>query len=623
MTDAGATTDEFLPGAVLAGQFRIVRRIGQGGMGSVYLAVQIPMSREVVIKVLRDDRSALSTVAIERFRREAATIAQLDHPNIVHVYYFGETQLGRYFLAMEYVLGITLADLLDAEKKLEWRRALTIARQIAGALGEAHHRGIIHRDLKPENVMLTNRRGQSDLVKLLDFGIARNVFSNITDPGRLTRAGEVFGTPRYISPEQARGLVVDHRSDLYAWGVVLYESLCGRLPFQSSTPMGYLVAHMTEIPVPPSRHVTDVTIPPSVETLLLKCLEKNPDERFPDAETLIAAIDAVLRNSENTHPASAESKPIESGTKPSMSWRTKAVILFGSAAIFAVVFWLAWSSSVDSELPNTLDAQSLVRTPVTVSPPNSLFIANEADMGIVEVPGTDSGQVVDPDEIPDDGDVAVLEEDDWDDDEAPATVDPKVPIPNAGQDIDGLPVVYDAILQASTPSTVSYLTKVPPQQIANFYLHRFADSMGPIRRIPSGLYFERDGSPLASITVVAYGSRWMVVLMRNAMAEHYEIPQLPDSLFGVPIYPGSIATARTPQSVILSVSKSPKVVIPFYRNAFESMPDIVIQDVDDGTGPKFLALGHAADVDFQVVTIMADPMLPGGEDTMIVIAAKQ
>lgn len=654
MTDSQYATDEFLPGSVLAGQFRLVRRIGQGGMGSVYLAVQIPMSREVVVKVLRDDRSAASRTAIERFRREAAMIAQLDHPNIVQVYYFGETQLGRYFLAMEYICGTTLADLLDVEKRLDWRRSLLIGRQIASALSEAHHKGIIHRDLKPENVMLSDRRGQNDFVKLLDFGIARNVFSDITDPGRLTRAGEVFGTPRYISPEQARGLSVDHRSDLYAWGVVLYETLCGRLPFESSTPMGYLVAHMTEIPQPPSRHAGDLAIPPSVEELLLRCLHKNPDDRFGDAETLVAAIDRILKDYPATNGAKHLSVgPKETGPKgarrpflhPSSHsedgthegaehhpatgarravhrtnvWAIRAIILIVSPAILVVALWWMWPESA-----NTVPAESPAGPMAIQAPPEHsgvVSITESPDGGPVEATDLIVGRAADAHPVADPVDVPV-ENESWDVREPAAEIDPNVPIPDAGRDMDGLPVVYDAILQVSTPSTLSYLTKVPPQQIANFYLHRLATSMGPIRRVPSGLYFERDTSPLASITVIPYSSRWMVTLMRNAMADNIPQPTLPQSLFGVPVYPGATATARTPTSAILTVSATPRTVIAFYLNTFESMPDVMVQEVDDGTGPKFLALGHSAQVDFQVVTVMADPMVPGGEDTMIVIAAK-
>ncbi|MFO0745802.1 MAG: serine/threonine-protein kinase [Myxococcota bacterium] len=234
-----------LEGEVLASQFRILKKLGAGGMGAVYLAEQIEMDRKVVVKVLHPELTAMNPTAIERFRREAKAVAQLNHPNIVQVFVFGQAENGQLYFAMEYIEGRDLAHDL-AKGSMPQPRALKILDQVCAALVEAHGAGIVHRDLKPENVMLADRHGNPDYVKVLDFGIAKLHDSGTDGKPTLTQAGTVFGTPRYMSPEQVKGEPVDARPDIYAAGLLFHEMLTGRHPFVASSTIDYLMKHVSE-----------------------------------------------------------------------------------------------------------------------------------------------------------------------------------------------------------------------------------------------------------------------------------------------------------------------------------------------------------------------------------------
>ncbi|MFO0746458.1 MAG: serine/threonine-protein kinase [Myxococcota bacterium] len=275
-----------LVGATLASQFRIVRRLGQGGMGAVYAAVQVDMDRPVVVKVMHAEVAG-NEKAVERFKREAKAVAALNHPNIVSVYAFGQTDDGELFLAMELIDGPDVAHVIMDGGALGERRALGITEQALAALVEAHSHGIVHRDLKPENLMLSRRHGQDDWVKVLDFGIAK-VMDQDPDRPALTREGAVFGTPRYMAPEQVRGERVDARTDLYALGLVLYEMITGRHPFGQRAPLDYMIAHVSE-PTPPPDGVTAATA-----ALLERALAKEPDERFASAREMKDAVARAL-----------------------------------------------------------------------------------------------------------------------------------------------------------------------------------------------------------------------------------------------------------------------------------------------------------------------------------------
>ena len=269
---------------IFNGRYELHRRLGRGGMAEVYLARDQLLDRPVAVKVLFP---ALATDAgfVERFRREAQAAANLQHPNIVSVFDWGEAN-GTYFIVMEYVEGLTLAEQLREEGRLHPDRAAEITADIAAALGFAHRNGVVHRDVKPGNVLITRDGG----VKVADFGIARA----ISDSGdqNLTKTGSVMGTATYFSPEQARGAAVDPRSDLYSLGVVLYEMITGRPPFAGDSAVAIAYKHVQENPVPPRR--IDPHLPETLEAITLKTLAKNPANRYPSAQDLRADLRRYL-----------------------------------------------------------------------------------------------------------------------------------------------------------------------------------------------------------------------------------------------------------------------------------------------------------------------------------------
>ena len=275
-------------GQVLIGQIEIMARCGEGAMGTVYRGWQRAVERQVAVKILRRDLMQHSQV-VERFKREAHAIARLSHPNIVTVYLVGETEQGVPFLAMEFIDGVSLDQLCESAAPFAPERALYIAKQVASALAEAHGQGIVHRDLKPANVLLSERRGVDDFVTVLDFGIAKVQVAR--DESNLTQSGAIFGTPFYLSPEQAEGREVDHRCDLYSLAVMLYEMSTGRVPFDADSGVQILVQHIKESPRPPREIVPQ--LPQQLETLILRGMSKHPGERWASAEELLQALMAV------------------------------------------------------------------------------------------------------------------------------------------------------------------------------------------------------------------------------------------------------------------------------------------------------------------------------------------
>jgi eukaryotic-like serine/threonine-protein kinase len=259
------------------GRYRILRKLGSGGMANVYLAEDEELGRRVAIKIL-NDRHASDDQFVERFRREAKNAAGLSHPNIVSVYDRGEAE-GTYYIAMEFLEGLSLKEQIVAEGPLPIGRAIEITRQILRALGFAHRRGIVHRDIKPHNVLLADAPGDGDgRFKVTDFGISR------TTTSRMTEAGSIVGTAQYLSPEQARGAPVDQRSDIYSVGVVLYELLTGTLPFNGETPLEIAMKHLSEIPRPPSELRPE--IPVDLDMVVLRALAKDPSDRYENAEEM-------------------------------------------------------------------------------------------------------------------------------------------------------------------------------------------------------------------------------------------------------------------------------------------------------------------------------------------------
>ena len=287
-------------GKVVAHKYSIEQRIGEGGMGRVYRARQLVLDKRVVLKVLHQELlSDARTVA--RFQREARAASRLNHPNSINILDFGVAEDGELFIAMEYVDGHDLHHLLSHEWPLSEPRIIRIVSQVLSALADAHAAGVIHRDLKPENVMVEPRRGgESDVVKVLDFGIAKVVDTAEAGPA-LTRAGFVCGTPEYMSPEQAKGAPLDARSDLYSVGVLLFQLVTRRLPFDADTAVGFATKHLTEPPPPPSR-IRPGGCSPELERLILQALSKDPAARPQTAEAFLDALNA-LPAGESSHAA--------------------------------------------------------------------------------------------------------------------------------------------------------------------------------------------------------------------------------------------------------------------------------------------------------------------------------
>jgi outer membrane biosynthesis protein TonB len=279
-----------LIGRVLNGRFRIIEPLGSGGMGKVYKAVQAPLDRVVALKILNPNFPAEKDPAFKRrFFLEASLTSKLRHPNTVTVIDYGQTDDGIFFIAMEYMEGRTLAEVLAQEKTLTWTRVLDISQQICRSLREAHKLGVIHRDLKPANVMLLNEADQ-DTVKVLDFGLVKSFLSDL-NPGdpEVTQNGVFLGSPQYMAPEQARN-VADPRSDVYSLGILMYQMLSGRPPFLGKDYLEVIFLHMKEPPKRLRDARPGLDVPAEVEAVVLKALEKDPVARYQSMDELLEAI---------------------------------------------------------------------------------------------------------------------------------------------------------------------------------------------------------------------------------------------------------------------------------------------------------------------------------------------
>ncbi|MBL4635946.1 MAG: serine/threonine protein kinase [Kofleriaceae bacterium] len=288
------------------GNYHLQEILGRGGMGTVYSGEHVYIGKKVAVKVLHPQFAKYED-AVKRFLREARAASSINHPNIVDVTDFGALPDGGVYFVMEALTGTSLEDLIEQHGALPLHRGLNVANQMALALAAAHETGIVHRDLKPDNIMLIRKPGRRDLyrrvgdqgterlvvereqeydfVKILDFGIAKVIGPEQSAPSK-TLAGAVFGTPEYMSPEAARGVEVDFRADIYSLGVILYDMLCGRPPFEATAAADVLAMQIRDAPPSPRVIAPQYEITEAVENLIFRCMEKNPDHRFQSMDEL-------------------------------------------------------------------------------------------------------------------------------------------------------------------------------------------------------------------------------------------------------------------------------------------------------------------------------------------------
>ena len=362
-----------LVGSTLAGRYRLTQLLGQGGMGTVYKAQDTAMSdRVVAVKVLAphlvsDERQVM------RFEQEARAANQLRHPNTISVLDFGRDSAGHIFMVIEFLTGETLTAILR-RGRLSMSRCLYIFRQVCKSLAEAHSRNIVHRDLKPDNIFVCEIYGESDFVKVIDFGIAKFLED---ENAQLTQAGKMFGTPRYLSPEQASGGKLDNRSDLYALGVIMFECITGRPPFIAAEPIAVAIKHVQE-PAPRMEEViNDINIPEEIDGLVFRLLQKRPEDRFQSAEEVVVAIDGAMSALQRQgvslplgqYTPHAAMTPVKATTIPPMSSEqpTRAIDLNETKATAADDATRAMDSlsAVHDDATRAMDSLSVVHDDAT------------------------------------------------------------------------------------------------------------------------------------------------------------------------------------------------------------------------------------------------------------------
>jgi eukaryotic-like serine/threonine-protein kinase len=276
-------------GKVIDGRYRVQARVGTGGMGAVYRVEHVRMGKTAAMKVLHRELAKEDQI-VKRFRREVEVVSRLNHPNIVQTFDFGSWE-GLLYLIMEYVKGEDLGAVIKREGPLPVPRVIPLGIQICSALDEAHHAGVMHRDLKPENIVCVRRRDEEH-AKVLDFGLAK--LRERPELGEITGAGNLIGTPYYMSPEQVRSDAVDHRTDIYSLGGTMYRMMTGHFPFDGNSPMGIMSKHLTDDLVPPSERAPDRDIPPELDRIILRAMARNRDHRYASAADMRHDLEALV-----------------------------------------------------------------------------------------------------------------------------------------------------------------------------------------------------------------------------------------------------------------------------------------------------------------------------------------
>jgi serine/threonine-protein kinase len=379
-------------GRILGTRYRVLSRLGEGGMGTVYLCEHAVLGRRYAVKVLRPDLADDPEIA-ERFRNEAIAASRIGGDHVVDVVDFGVEEDGALFYVMEALDGRSLGVIVSEEGPLEVDRALGLLEQVCRALAAAHERRVVHRDVKPDNVFVVRRADGAEQAKVIDFGISQVA----VDPGRerLTRTGTIIGTPEYMAPEQAAGEPVDHRADVYALGVLAYEILTGTLPIVGHTPVATLVAHQTRAPEPPSRRRPSV--PPEVDALVLRALAKRPGDRPQSMKEFAENIARIrLRRSRGSVPGTAgattrtrvrERDTIalpESGQVRRRSRTTRILVAVVAVATLGALGSAWWASRKAGETGEAADGAG------SRSAPTAARTSTTAG-GATAVPGTASG----------------------------------------------------------------------------------------------------------------------------------------------------------------------------------------------------------------------------------------
>jgi TolB-like protein/Tfp pilus assembly protein PilF/tRNA A-37 threonylcarbamoyl transferase component Bud32 len=321
--------EELTTGSTFAGRYQIIEELGHGGMGKVYKAFDREVNVRVALKLVKPEIAADKST-IERFRNELKIAREISHKNICRMYDLGR-EAGTYFITMEYVSGEDLRSFIRRARRLDIGTAISIAKQVCEGLAEAHRLGIVHRDLKPSNIMIDSEGN----AKIMDFGIARSLKGK-----GITGTGVMIGTPEYMSPEQVEGKEADQRSDLYALGVILYEMVTGRVPFEGDTPLSIAVKHKSELPKDPRE--LNAQLPEDLSRLILRCLEKDREKRFQNATAVFAELEKIERGiitAERTAPA-GKATTYKEKTRP-FRWKRFALPLLAAVAlvIIGLVLW--------------------------------------------------------------------------------------------------------------------------------------------------------------------------------------------------------------------------------------------------------------------------------------------